>query len=198
MPARAGALCHRNVWADRLHDQVEPIHGAVPQDRKVLQNDFRADYRLDTGPHQWLPVLRRYLLFILAGNLVWKVLHLPLYTIWEEGTTAELAFAVVHCTGGDVLIALSSLVLALMLIGDGRWPAHRYFVVSTLAIIFGVAYTIFSEWLNIEVRESWAYSDLMPLIPVIDTGLSPVLQWIILPVLGFWWAYRTYRHHVEA
>ena len=152
--------------------------------------EFSAKQHEGPGTHQWLPVLRRYLLFIIAGNLIWETLHLPLYTIWEDGTAAELAFAVVHCTGGDLLIALASLVLALMLIGHGGWPAHRYVAVSALAIIFGVAYTIFSEWLNIVVRESWAYSDLMPVIPVIDAGMSPVAQWIVLPLLAFWWAYR--------
>ena len=152
--------------------------------------DLSIGQHVNAATHQWLPVLRRYLLLILAGNLVWESLHLPLYTIWQDGTTEELAFAVVHCTGGDVLIALSSLTLALMLIGDGRWPAHGYLAVAAVAIIFGVAYTIFSEWLNIVVRESWAYSDLMPVIPVIDAGLSPVAQWIVLPLLAFWWAYR--------
>lgn len=143
-----------------------------------------------TEPHitPWLSVLRRYLLFVLGGMFIWEALHLPLYTIWREGTTGELVFAVVHCTGGDVLIALSSLVLALMLLGNRSWPSRRYVQVAALTMAFGISYTIFSEWLNIVVRESWAYSDLMPIIPVIDTGLSPVAQWIVVPIIGFWWA----------
>jgi hypothetical protein len=64
---------------------------------------------------------------------------------------------------------------------------------KTLATGFGLGYTIFSEWLNIVVRKSWAYSDLMPVIPVIDAGLSPVAQWIVLPLAGFWWARRPLR-----
>jgi hypothetical protein len=57
-------------------------------------------------------------------------------------------------------------------------------------VAFSVAYTIFSEWLNIVVRETWAYSDLMPVIPIIDAGLSPVAQWVLIPGVGFWWARR--------
>ena len=57
--------------------------------------------------------------------------------------------------------------------------------VMLLTVIFGLAYTLFSEWFNIEVRETWAYSDLMPVIPIIDAGLSPVLQWIVIPLAGF-------------
>jgi hypothetical protein len=146
----------------------------------------------------WLSALRRYLFVILAGNLVWETLHLPLYTLWREGTPQELAFAVVHCTGGDVLIALSSLVLALVLVGNEKWPVRRYALVATPAIAFGLGYTIFSEWLNIVVRQSWAYSNLMPLVPVIDTGLSPVAQWLVVPLVGFWWARRPLRSHQPA
>jgi hypothetical protein len=47
---------------------------------------------------------------------------------------------------------------------------------------------MFSEWLNIEVRGAWAYRDTMPVIPVIGMGLSPFLQWIIVPILAFKWA----------
>ena len=45
----------------------------------------------------------------------------------------------------------------------------------------GVAYTIFSEWLNIVVRQSWAYSEAMPVVPLIGVGLSPLLQWLVIP-----------------
>ncbi len=67
---------------------------------------------------------------------------------------------------------------------SGLAAAHRGRVIA-LTVIFGLAYTLFSEWLNIEVRESWAYSDLMPVFPIIDAGLSPVLQWIVIPLAGF-------------
>src|SRR3546814_16723293 len=122
--------------------------------------------------------------------LVWELLHMPLDTVRQDGTVEELAFAAVHCSGGGVLIALSAIVLALVRVGRGAWPGHGYRPVAALAIAFGVAYTIFSEWLNIVVRQAWAYSDLMPVIPVIDAGLSPVAQWPVVPVVGFWWACR--------
>ncbi|MFC0808861.1 hypothetical protein ACFHWW_26050 [Ensifer sp. P24N7] len=145
------------------------------------------------SPDLWLPTLRRYLLFVSGGNLVWEMLHLPLYTLWQEGTAGDMIFAVVHCTGGDILIALSSLVLALLLIGDGAWPARRYKATAALAMTFGLGYTIFSEWLNTAVRASWAYSELMPVIPGINAGLSPLAQWIVIPLAGFWWARRSSR-----
>ena len=57
-------------------------------------------------------------------------------------------------------------------------------------VVIGVSYTVFSEWLNIEIRGAWAYRDGMPVIPLLDAGLSPVLQWILVPLAGFWWTKR--------
>ena len=140
----------------------------------------------------WLRGLRIYLAVILAGNLVWEVLHLPLYTIWQTGSLREQAFAVLHCTLGDLLIATTSLVLALLLAGDAAWPVRRAWPVAALTILFGVSYTIYSEWLNVSVRAAWAYSEWMPVIAIgkHHIGLSPLLQWIVLPAAAARIAYR--------
>lgn len=65
---------------------------------------------------------------------------------------------------------------------------------ATLTLVAGLAYTIFSEWLNTEVRGSWTYSDLMPRLPVNGTGLSPLAQWIVIPLAAFWWAHHRRPH----
>ena len=140
----------------------------------------------EPAPH-WLRALRTYVALIALGNLAWEILHLPLYTIWATGTRGEQAFAVVHCTGGDVLIALAALTLALVIAGERGWPA-----VATLTIVFGVAYTTFSEWHNVYVRRSWAYSEWMPLLRIAgyQIGVSPILQWVVVPGVALWAAAR--------
>lgn len=140
----------------------------------------------------WLATLRTYLLVTAVGNLAWEAAHLPLYTIWWTGTWAENAFAVIHCTGGDLLIATASLILALVLAGHGDWPARRFGAVAALTVASGVAYTTFSEWLNVVVRASWSYSELMPVVRLagFELGLSPIAQWIAVPLLAFAWARR--------
>jgi hypothetical protein len=138
----------------------------------------------------WLRGMRSYLGVILVGNALWEALHLPLYTIWQTGSLREQAFAAFHCTLGDLLIAMSSLVLALVIAGDGFWPARRAWQVAALTILLGVSYTIYSEWLNVSVRGSWAYSEWMPVIIIgkLQIGLSPLLQWIVLPAAAAWTA----------
>src|SRR5260370_35951592 len=100
----------------------------------------------------WVRGSRIYLLVIAFGNLIWESLHLPLYTIWNTATLREKLFAVVHCTGGDVLIALASLALALV-IGAGRaWPKRGWTRVVLLTVGSGVGYRIFSAGLKFVAR----------------------------------------------
>jgi len=138
----------------------------------------------------WLVALRRFLMFVAVASLGWELGHLPLYTIWSEGRVSEILFAVAHCTGGDLLIAGTSLLLALLIAARPSWPDETYRRVAALTVAFAVPYTVFSEWLNTEVRGSWAYSELMPVVPVIHVGLSPLLQWVAVPIAAFWWARR--------
>ncbi len=141
-------------------------------------------------PAHWLPALRRYFAVILLGNLLWEVAHLPLYTLWATGTFKEKAFAVAHCTAGDLLIAAASLLGALLLAGDRRWPLAGFARVALVTLGAGIGYTIFSEWLNLVVRESWAYADAMPIVPIVDVGLTPLLKWNIVPSVAFCLARR--------
>ena len=146
--------------------------------------------RSAAGGVHWHAALRRYFAALAAGNLAWEFAQMPLYTIWRTGSGGEIAFAALHCTGGDLLIGLSALMIALLSVGNGAWPNERFRPVIALTIAIGVAYTLFSEWLNIVVRAAWAYSDLMPVIPVFgfQVGLSPLMQWIVIPTAALLWA----------
>jgi hypothetical protein len=137
-------------------------------------------------PRDGLSATRRYLAVIALGNLIWEFAHMPLYTLWQSGTAGEIFFAVIHCTGGDVIIAAVSLVLAILISGRSVWPGGRFLQVAATAVILGLSYTVFSEWLNVEIRGSWAYADLMPEVPWLGTGLSPLAQWVVVPGLAFW------------
>jgi hypothetical protein len=91
---------------------------------------------------------------------------------------------VLRCTGGDLLIALASLSGALILAGTPGWPAEHFRRIAALTLFFGVAYTVYSEWLNVSVRGSWAYAPSMPTLPPLGTGLTPLLQWIVIPTIA--------------
>ena len=96
----------------------------------------------------------------------------------------QIAFAVPHCTAGDVLIALACYLAASAVTRDVVWPWHRPSSGGAVGIVTGVAYTVFSEWLNASVRGSWAYTESMPRIS--SLGLTPLLQWLAVPLVTLW------------
>lgn len=134
------------------------------------------------------PVLVRAFVYFAATNLVWESLQTPLYTIWAQGW-GTISFAVIHCTAGDVVIGGATILVALVIFGR-EWPqcAKSRARVAIMSTALGLAYTIFSEWLNVEVRGSWAYADAMPVVPIVGTGLSPLAQWLLIPPLTLWLA----------
>jgi hypothetical protein len=130
-----------------------------------------------------IPLLRRALLWAglsLALNLVWEVAQLPLYTIARDPSLARIAYAVLHCTLGDAIIAAASFILAGFVFRDADWPSSRPWSGGVVAIFFGLAYTAYSEWYNVYEAGAWAYSASMPLI--FGIGLAPLLQWLVVPI----------------
>ena len=140
----------------------------------------------------WAFIGLRYLPWLTGLNLAWEALQLPLYTLWSEASPGYLAFAVLHCTAGDVLIGFASLALALILAREGA-PAHWHWRrIVALMVVLGPGYTLFSEWLNTSLFR-WSYSELMPTVRLaaIEIGVSPLLQWLVLPPLALHLAWRS-------
>ncbi|HZV21242.1 MAG TPA: hypothetical protein VE986_06815 [Hyphomicrobiales bacterium] len=138
-------------------------------------------------------VAGRYLLIAGILNLVWETAQLPLYTIWYSGSAFDMVYAVIHCTAGDVIILSATFFLSLLLLGKTAWPARSYFRVALLVTFLGAACTIYSEQLNVNVWKNWAYAPAMPLLPPLGTGLSPLLQWLLIPIPAFLLARRLSR-----
>jgi hypothetical protein len=125
-----------------------------------------------------------YIALAAIGHFLWEAGQLPLYTLWRTGTPREIVTALLHCTGGDILITVATLAAAGVLARQFRWRAFGWRMVFT-AVILGAAYTVFSEWLNVEIRRSWSYTAAMPVLPLLGTGLAPLLQWLVVPGLAF-------------
>jgi len=142
------------------------------------------------GPISSSGGLHRYVVFGAILNPIWEVAQLPLYSIWRNGSWRDIALAVLHCTAGDVMMTTASLLGSLLALGRPDWPTERYLATAISTVIAGLAYTMFSEWFNIEIRHNWADDDLMRTLPWTGTGLSPLAQWIVIPVVNFLWLGR--------
>lgn len=97
-------------------------------------------------PHVWRFVFARYLPAIAVLNVLWEVAQLPLYTLWWEAPPLSIAYAVLHCTIGDVLIGVGALLTALIATRSGVLRDWHWLRVSVISVAFGLVFTAFSEW----------------------------------------------------
>src|SRR5450759_2245008 len=58
-------------------------------------------------------------------NLAWEIAQVRMYTIWAEADSVSVAWALFHCSLGDVVIALAMFALAGMMLRRADWPAPR-------------------------------------------------------------------------
>ncbi len=138
-----------------------------------------------------------YLAASALAHLVWELVQLPLYTIGQAGTFRSQAFAIVHCTVGDVIIATWALLVALVVTASPAWPHARQLSVAVTTMAIGLVFTGYSEWQNVYVKQTWAYSPMMPTVNIggIAIGLSPLAQWVIVPALAFLLVHRSSGQH---
>jgi hypothetical protein len=129
-------------------------------------------------------------IFALAGlwsalafvlNLLWEIAQVRLYTIWLAADRMSIAWALLHCTLGDVVIALALFALAGVALRCADWPALRPWTGGAIVVLGALTYTAWSEWFNVYRAGNWGYAASMPM--VFGIGLAPLLQWLILPPL---------------
>ncbi len=131
---------------------------------------------------QWLWAMPEIRLAVWGAgfNTVWEFAQSPLYTDHHNGL-AYVLWTRLHCTAGDVMILVFSFWLVCILMRSRNWLRDKKPVAIGLFLVFGVAYTIFSEWLNVNIRNTWDYVPAMP--TVLGIGFTPVLQWLTIPPL---------------
>ena len=68
-------------------------------------------------------------------NLTWEIAQVRLYTIWAAADGLTVAWALLHCTLGDVLIALTMFALAGIALRRADWPTSRPWLGGVIFVI---------------------------------------------------------------
>lgn len=134
--------------------------------------------------------------FALLLNFPWEVLQAPLFEGMSAAPHSAVIGACLQATLGDVVIMLLAHASVVVVTRRRRWvlaPSWRE-VAGFIAV--GVAITAMIEWLATRGHwaQTWAYSSMMPLIPGIGVGISPLLQWVVVPPMVLWFARRQSPH----
>ena len=147
---------------------------------------------LQPGRARWLMLPEIQLLTLaLPLELLWEIAQFPLYTVWHEGSWGYILYGLVHCTLGDLVILLVVFWLVSLVKRNRHWYRTPGLSGTTLFTIAGAAYTVLSEIWNVRVKGTWGYTELMPVVPVIEIGGTPFLQWLLIPPILVWlmWLY---------
>jgi len=110
-------------------------------------------------------------LLAFALNVIWENLHSFLYDNYMGGKITE--FILMRASLFDALVIVIILLpfIYLDFLKNKSW----------LIIVIGIIVAIFNEWYGLGTGR-WAYNSLMPILPIIKVGLTPMLQ---LGVLGY-------------
>ena len=111
-----------------------------------------------------------------ALHLAWEFSHYRLYTGYENLSTLPIY---VWATIGDVLYTLVAFTLASLFKRGLGWVREAAIpdYVGLAALGFFIA--LYVEYKAVAFQR-WVYLPEMPIIPMFDVGLSPVMQMVIL------------------
>jgi len=126
------------------------------------------------------------LIFSFLLNLAWELWQVPFFHGMADQPHWLGVKACTQATFGDAGIALAAFWVTALIARSRTWILRRSR--SDIAVFIGVGLvaTIAFETLATGALERWAYSDAMPRLPVVGTGLLPVIQWLVIPPLVVW------------
>lgn len=128
----------------------------------------------------------KYFVISFLLHLVWENAQAPLYdcyaTFWQCFWICLKAVA----TGDMIFMAVIYLALAAVH-RDIRWTDHpatfKHPGTWLLALLIGILLAVGFELWAVHVDHRWLYMPGMPIVPIIEVGLLPVLQMLVIPVL---------------
>ena len=135
-----------------------------------------------------------FFVFAVLLNFPWEFLQVPLFGGMAEATHWDAILICTRAALGDGAIVLIAYWATAGVWRDRWWfqAPNRLQICAFVAA--GLAITIVLEHLATNSEHpawGWRYSELMPV--ALGVGLTPILQWILLPPIVLWLARRQLR-----
>lgn len=117
-------------------------------------------------------------------HLSWYVLQAPLFANYDSGWESFKRCLFATATGDMFFMAVIYLSISAAF-ADVRWIPRRELLRHPgpwiLSVIIGVLLGLCFELWAIHVEERWSYGR-MPIMPILNVGLTPILQMIFIPL----------------
>jgi hypothetical protein len=141
---------------------------------------------------RWLRSMLLLWLTSLFPHFVWEIWHFRFYECMAKTSYVEAVWMGTKATVGDATIALAAYVLAVPAARSIDWLKSPSIKPVAIYFFAGVSITVLLEYFATEVWNRWSYSEAMPTIPPLGTGLLPVAQWIVVPAITLYTARLMY------
>src|SRR3989344_6177580 len=122
----------------------------------------------------------RYLIiFIIAFilNFIWENAHSFLYVHYQNQKITEFILLRAAIVDAVIITIMAVFFSLIPFLKKRKW----------LSLVFGILIAIGMEWYALSTGR-WSYNSLMPIIPFINTGLTPTLQLGVLAYITFYLA----------
>jgi hypothetical protein len=128
-------------------------------------------------------VFKRLCYLIIASsfllNFAWEMFQMPLYENMKFNIQTSVLCGLASVA--DTLMVLLLYSAFAVFYKDSFWVWHFTPLRILLLAVIGATGAILGEIIHLSIG-SWKYSQRMPIIPLVNVGISPVLQFMILPV----------------
>ena len=113
-------------------------------------------------------------------NFAWEIIQVPLYknNVYDVRHISFCALA----TLADVIMVILIYFGFALVYKNAFWIKNINIRSALLLILTGGIGAILAEMRHLS-KADWAYSSSMPIIPLVNAGISPVLQFMLLPIL---------------
>ncbi len=121
-------------------------------------------------------------LFAFLFNLAWEVPHSLLYKTTTEMSVEQYVPKILRASGGDIIMILL-IFLGISLYNKSlNWQLNQKNML--LSILFGIVIAVTFE-VYAQHTNRFEYLSKMPLIPLFNVGVTPVLQMVVTPLVTF-------------
>lgn len=134
-----------------------------------------------------------FFIFGVLLNFPWEFLQVPFFKGLPKSGHWEGIITCTRATVGDALITLIAFWAMTAIWRDRWWFMRANALQVTVFAGIGLLITVVLEHLATRSTHAlwgWRYSDIMPVVPGIGVGLTPLLQWLVLPPLVVWFSRR--------
>lgn len=123
-------------------------------------------------------------------HFTWEFLQAPLFSSMKNLSHFDGIRVCLQATLGDMALVLAAFWVTCLVTRTRHWSVRADARSIAVWLGTGLLLTVTIEFLSTGILTRWTYAAAMPRLPLFGTGLAPLGQWIVVPMIVFWYMSR--------